>query len=151
MTLDGFKIKCRPSSGQGNSILKTVMGDSSHIVTGLIPDEDYTVSVQPFHRERDGTESSLEAVRTLPEGHLAPPPSIPNSLLESKLNLCGLAVTGAYPVSATKLQLTWSVSFLQKNLNNFLMFGNFPSFFVKDEMELMIIKIDNFLMKFLCM
>lgn len=110
MSIDGFKIKCRPSSGGGMSILETVMGVHSHIVTGLVPDEDYTVSVQPFHGQRDGEESSLEAVRTFPEGQLANLPVHPDMVLQSKLNSCGLAITGAYPVSPTKLQLTWKVS-----------------------------------------
>ncbi|XP_072048618.1 uncharacterized protein [Amphiura filiformis] len=107
--IEGYYLKYRPNSAPSEYTVEKVMGASTHIITGLKPMTEYSVTIQPFHYVYHGDESPAISVSTLSDDE-APVGIIEDgSLLHEKLQTCGITITDVVALSSTTLKVAWKV------------------------------------------
>ena len=72
--VEGYHLKYHALSGANGFTLETVLGSTNKIITGLQPNTDYAITVQPFNSRFNGPESNARSITTLRQGEARPCP-----------------------------------------------------------------------------
>ncbi|XP_071806287.1 roundabout homolog 2-like isoform X1 [Asterias amurensis] len=103
--IEGFNLKHWINSNPDEVTVQVVIGATSKKLVGLQPDTHYTVAVQPFIGDVTGPDSPTASFIT--EDVVIRPGS---SVLQNKLDTCGISIQSVEALDSTTLQVTWQVN-----------------------------------------
>ncbi|XP_038047943.1 roundabout homolog 1-like isoform X2 [Patiria miniata] len=108
--IEGYHLKYHADSGSNGFTMQTVLGSTNKIITGLMANTGYTITLQPFNSRFNGPESDAVSVVTLSQGDQLQESPIDNPVLQGKLDTCGTSIVSIEAVGSTSLKITWRVS-----------------------------------------
>ncbi|KAJ8034791.1 Roundabout-like 2 [Holothuria leucospilota] len=107
--VDGYKIRYTESSGTGRGLTETVSGSNMVILKGLQRDTEYDIRVMAFSGSYDGPESDEVKVRTIDESTEDVRVPGDQSVLQTKLNECGIGIRKVEVLGPTEIKITWQL------------------------------------------